>query len=139
MSTAEWPRPAENTVRPRVKPKPVRSRPVARKTVSEPPLAEFVSVEVHAIDAEKWPVVPVLWWQPELPMEAPRTSGLRNERRHKMPAAGFLNVQVAPVCPAGTIATPDTAVSPDLPGPIPRSDLTPLGWDPRTALAKGPE
>ena len=139
MSTAEWPRPAENGVRPRVKGKPVRPRPAAREAVSEPSLADFLALEVHAIDAEKWPVVPVLWWQPEFPMEAPRTSGLRNERRYKIPAAGFLSVQAAPVCPAAAVATCEAGLSQDLPVAIPRSDLTPLGWDPRTALAKGSE
>jgi hypothetical protein len=136
MSTAEWARPAGHGVRSR---KPLRPRAAARPATSEPALADFLSVEVQAIDAEKWPVVPLLWWQPELPIAAPRTSGLRNERQHKIPAFGFLNVDVVPVLPAAAIATPETAGTAGPPVAIPRSDLMPLGWDPRTALAKGRE
>src|SRR5690242_8564752 len=115
MNTAEWPRPAGNPVRPRAKGRTARPRSVARAEVCEPAPADFLAVEVLSIDAEKWPVVPVLWLQPDLPVEAPRTSGLRNERRHKTPAAGFVNVQVAPVCPAGDVAAPQVAAPPDLP------------------------
>ena len=136
MSTAELPRPAERIARPRPKRRPARPRAEVRQAATEPGLAEFVEFEVRAIDTEKWPISPVVWWQPDLVLGPPHRSGLRNERKHKTPAAGFLNADVAPVCGAGAVSAPD-AVAPALPVRIPRSSLAPIGWDPRTSLGKG--
>ena len=138
MSTAELPRPAESIARPRSKRRPARRHPEERHAVSEPDLADFIELEARAIDAEKWPVSPVVWWQPELILRPPHTTGLRNERRHKTPAAGFLNVDLALVCVAGEVTTPEPAV-PALRVKIPESGLAPIGWDPRTSLGKGSE
>lgn len=142
MSTAEWPRPSDVAPPPRVKKTASRAR---KRTTQAPvqitpapaPLAGFVDVVVRAIDAEKWPVHPVIWWQPELPLELPRSSGLRNERRHKVPAGGFLAVNAEPRCVAGTPDTTALPVAPELPWAIPSSDLTPLGWDPRHEKSAG--
>ena len=138
MSTAELPRPAERTTRPRPKRRPGRPHRDERPAASEPALADFIELEVRAIDAEKWPVSPVVWWQPELTLRPPQTSGLRNERRYKTPVAGFLNVPVAPICGASEVAMPEPAL-PALSAGIPGSGLAPIGWDPRTSLGKRSE
>ncbi|HLK50227.1 MAG TPA: hypothetical protein VKT49_18920 [Bryobacteraceae bacterium] len=141
MSTAEWPRPTETLPGPRAKAS--RPRRSARKAAPGAPplapagLADFAALEVQAIDGEKWPVSPVVWWQPELPVELPKSSGLRNERRHKTPIAGFVKVEIAPVCPAGPTATPERVLAPQLPKTAPCSDLAPLGWDARSMVRKG--
>jgi hypothetical protein len=136
MSTAEWPRPTDLAPPPRVKKtgSRVRKRTTeapAEMIVAPAPLAGFLGVAVRAIDAEKWPVHPVIWWQPELPLELPRSSGLRNERRHKVPMAGFLAVSREPQCAAGVRDHTAIPLAPELPQTIPASDLAPLGWDPR--------
>jgi hypothetical protein len=138
MSTAELPRPAERIARPRPKKRTARPHPTELRAASEPALADFLALEVRAIDAAKWPVSPVVWWQPELALWPPQTSGLRNERKHKTPVAGFLNVDLAPVCAAGAVVSPEPAV-PQLPIRISGSDLAPIGWDPRTSLGEGRE
>ena len=138
MSTAEWPRPAENVLQPGTKRRPARSRQGNRRTANEPVLAGFVALDVRAIDAEKWPVSTVVWWQPDLALASPESSGLRNERRHKMPAAGFLHLDLAPVLTAGAASVPEPA-APSLPLTTPRSDLTPAGWEARNNNGKGKE
>ena len=139
MSAAEWPKPAEFPAAPRAKGS--RSRRSRRETRADVPapagLADFVAMEVHAIDAEKWLVSPVLWWQPELALPLPETSGLRSERRHKAPMPGFLNLEVEPLCPAGKVAGPEAVLRPRMAAEAPASDLMPLGWDPRSVLGKG--
>lgn len=138
MSTAEWPRPAEPLLRPRTKRRTAK-RPAEPSTAADPPLANFLALEVEAIDAEKWPVSPVVWWQPALELTPPEASGLRNERTHKARVAGFLSADLAPVCPAsGALAAPQAAL-PALRGIVPQSDLAPIGWDPRTHVGKGSE
>lgn len=138
MSTAEMPRPAERVARLRPRKRPGRPPAAEHHEASEPTLADFIGLEVGAIDAEKWPVSPVMWWQPELILRAPQASGLRNERTHKTPVAGFLNVDLTPVCAAGAVVAPEPAV-PKLPIRPLGSDLTALGSDPRTRLGKGRE
>lgn len=138
MSTAEMPRPARRIARPRPQKPSARPQPVERHEASEPALADFIGLKICAIDAEKWPVSPVLWWQPELLLRLPQTSGLRNERRYKTPVGGFLNVDSAPVCAAGAVLGPKPVV-PRLPVRRAGSDLTVLGWDPRTRLGKARE
>ena len=139
MSAAEWPKPAEFPAAPRAKGS--RSRRSAHESKPEVPppagLADFAAMGVHAIDAEKWLISPVLWWQPELDLTLPENSGLRNERRHKVPAPGFRNLGVEPLCPAGVVARPEAALRPQWKMEAPPSDLTPLGWDPRSILGKG--
>jgi hypothetical protein len=144
MSAAEWPRPPEEAPPPRPAKTSVRTRGTGRKKISgrsrdtsEPaeapaPMAGFVAAAARAIDAATWPVAPVLWWQPELPLQIPASSSLRNERRHRVPAAGFLNLAEPPRCPAGVPAAVDRPALPDLPRKLPAGDLAPLGWDART-------
>ena len=35
------------------------------------------------------------------------------------------------------VATPESGLRPRLPEAVPASDLTPLGWDPRSIVGKG--
>ena len=143
MSAAEWPRPPESVPPPQTRGAGRKRRARTAKETSEPPvapapLAGFSSVEVRPLNAEHWAVAPVLWWQPDLPGAVP-ASGLRNERRHKIPSAGFLNVAESPRCPAAVIATLDAAAIPGMPRTIPAADLTPLGWDARAAAIEAGE
>src|SRR5690348_4833849 len=126
MSAAEWPRPPESVPPPQTRSAGRKRRARTAKEISEPPvapapLAVFRSVEVRALDAEHWAIAPVMWWQPELPSAVP-ASGLRNERRHKIPSAGFLNVAEAPRCPASAVATLDAAAISEMPRTIPAAD-----------------
>ena len=137
MSAAEWPRPPESVPPPQARSAGRKRCARIAKEISEPPVtpappAEFRSVEVRALNADHWAIAPVLWWQPDLPGAVP-ASGLRNERRHKIPSAGFLNVAEAARCPAAGVATLNAAGIPEMPRTIPAADLTPLGWDARAA------
>ena len=143
MSAAEWPRPPESVPPPQPGSGGRKRRARTAKGASEPPvapapLAGFGSVEVRPLNADHWAVAPVLWWQPDLPGAVP-ASGLRNERRHKIPSAGFLNVAEPPRCPAAVTATLDAAAIPEMPRTIPAADLTPLGWDARAAAREAGE
>ena len=94
-------------------------------------LAGLVDVETQAIDAQMWPVHALIWLQPDLMPAAPPSSGLRVERRYKVPAPDYL---VAPAVPAGGSHRPEQSAQPlppDLGRGIPASGLSPLGWDPR--------
>lgn len=137
MSAAEWPRPPESVPPPQTRSAGRKRRARTAKEISEPPvapapLAAFRSVEVRALNADHWAIAPVLWWQPELPGAVPAT-GLRNERRHKIPSAGFRNVAQSPSRPAAVIATLDVPAIADMPPTIPAAGLAPLGWDARAA------
>jgi hypothetical protein len=141
MSAAEWPRPAE-PMPPEVRRSPRKRGGTrrARPAAIEPPVpapappADFISSDPVALDAEKWPVHPAIWWQPELPLQLPASSGLRSERRFKIPVADFRSA-APPLMypPAAKVsgAEPLVRVWSD---PMPASDLAPLGWDPRTCL-----
>ena len=141
MSTAELPRPA-GPLAPRVNGSTERARRPARKRgaqtlrapAGESP-AGFLATEVSVIDAEKWPVFPVVWWQPQLSLEPPRSSGLSNERRNRIPIAGFLDPSPGPVCPPVPLAGPEAFLSVRLSSQAPSSDLAPVGSDPRVALS----
>lgn len=153
MSTAEWPRPSERAVPPRAKAssRTGRKRDLARlaemrglaadQSVGPPsvpmPLAGFVVMEVQPVEAEKWPVNPVIWWYPDLPVEVPRCSGLRNERRHKTPIPGFLELEELLQCEQGVPAVPGVRFPPEAPRILPASELKPLGWDPRILSVYG--
>ena len=143
MSAAEWPRPPESVPPPRTRNVGRKRRGRSSQENSEPPvapapLAGFRAMDVRPLNAEHWAVAPVLWWQPDLRSAVP-VSGLRNERRHKIPTAGFLNLAEPPRCTAGAIAALDTAAIPELPRKIPAADLSPLGWDARTAAREAGE
>ena len=140
MSAAEWPRPSE-PIPPGVR-RGTRKRGASRRprpAAVEPPVpapappADFLSAEPVALDADKWPVHPALWWQPDLPLQLP-ASGLRSERRFKIPVADFRDANPSPECPpAGTPLAPE-ALAPVWSDLLPASDLVPLGWDPRACL-----
>lgn len=148
MSAADWTRPPENIPPPRAKESGARK--TARKRRAQPlfeadeeplfapaPLAGFFDAQIRTIDAEKWPVYPVIWWEPELPLQIPPASGLRHERRYKIPVAGFRDLEITLRPPAGTPAAPDAPRLPELSRRLPASDVTPLGWDARAASSNG--
>jgi hypothetical protein len=133
MSAREWPEPPGEALVP-MRPRAGKIRASGRAhgrqrppdiegEAPRPPAppAEFATAQPVVVDTEKWPIVPVIWWQPDLRVTLPESSGLRNERLHKVPVAGFL----------------DTAeqLGPDLPLELPSGDLVPLGWD-RLALPR---
>jgi hypothetical protein len=126
--------------------------PTRRKTADNPAvdstagpqeLAGFAPANIQPVDAEMWPVQPVIWLQPEWRPALPASSGLRIERHHKIPAPGFLNV--APEKwggPPARLVTPWSRSSEPPPPPDvrltpPESGLTLLGWDPRTVVPVG--
>jgi hypothetical protein len=126
------------------KPKTVDS-PTVAATAGPQDLAGFAPANVHPVDAEMWPVQPVIWLQPEWKPGLPASSGLSIERHHKIPVPGFLNV--APgrgyplICSTGGLAaglsSAPSALLPKVRLTCPESGLTLLGWDPRTVVPPG--
>jgi hypothetical protein len=116
-----------------------RKRGTARRApeaaVAPQKLADFAAMETPAMDAAMWPVHAMAWLQPDLAAEAPQSSGLRVERRHRVPVPDFVRL-AAPA--ASRPHLPERECEPLPPRMlqgIPRCDLAPLGWDPRTACA----
>jgi hypothetical protein len=149
MSTAEWPRPSETAPVRQTKSKRRNTRsssgklqqaqPEDRSTELPSPLAGFVGLEVRAIDAEKWPVAPVIWWEPTLSLPLPNSSGLRNERGFRVPLAGFFDVEQAPHSRPSELARPEDGVRFEFPPAAAVSDLEPLGWNPLSARDGNPQ
>ena len=105
-------------------------------------LAGFVPANIHSVDAEMWPVQPVIWLQPEWKPGLPVSSGLSIERHHKIPVPGFLNVAAGRgYCSAGGLAaglsSAPSVLLPKVRLTCPESGLTLLGWDPRTVVSVG--
>jgi hypothetical protein len=122
------------------KPKPADS-PGVEAIASPQELAGFARATIRPVDAEMWPVQPVVWLQPEWKPALPASSDLRIERHHKIPVPGFLNVAPGRSCSAGGLAAGSSIPSPALPPNVrptpPESCLTLLGWDPRTVVPSG--
>ena len=145
MSTAEVPRPrpepVEGDSRPRRTatrtPRKRASKPgpqaVKRETADQVHLAPFAAISLDPQDAPMWPAHVVIWLQAELPLEVP-SSRLMIDRRHKIPAPGFLYPAVAAADrPQNLDRMVEFRSSCCQPAP-PAGDLTTLGWDPRVIL-----
>jgi hypothetical protein len=100
-------------------------------------LAPFTAAEIQAIDTQMWPVHSVVWLQPELRPEAPRSSTLRIERHYKVPAPDFLYFDVPPTSHPDTLEPVHDPLSPGVQPQLPQSDLVTLGWDPRSSSGSG--
>jgi hypothetical protein len=100
-------------------------------------LAPFTATEIQAIDTQMWPVHSVVWLQPELRPEAPRSSTLRIERHYKVPAPDFLYFDVPPTSHPDTLEPVADPLPPGVQPQLPQSDLVPLGWDPRSSSGSG--
>jgi hypothetical protein len=98
-------------------------------------LAGFAGVPPPAVNAPMWPVHAVVWLQPDLTAAAPHSSGLRIERRHRVPVPDFVHPVVTPAAGQRLLAQEGDPLPPNLPQAMPQCDLSPLGWDPRTACA----
>ena len=111
-------------------------------TAGPPELAGFAPASIRQMDAEMWPIQPVIWLHPEWQPGLPASSGLRIERHHKVPAPSFLNLEAGRgyglICSAGGLAaglsSAPSALLPKVPLTPPESGLTLLGWDPRTVV-----
>ena len=99
-----------------------------------PPLAPFIAIAASAVDAQMWPQHPVAWLQPELDPVIPASSGLRAERRNKVPAPDFAHVPIRPVGEPAGLQGVDRPLTPQLQPALPKTDLIPLGWDPRSCI-----
>ncbi len=99
-----------------------------------PPLAPFLAIEATAVDAQMWPQHPVAWLQPTLDPAIPASSGLRAERRNKVPAPDFAYVQIRPVCDLAGLQGVARPLAPQIQSELPDTDLVPLGWDPRSCI-----
>ncbi len=84
------------------------------------------------MDAQMWPVHAVAWLQPDLNAAAPPASGLRVERRRRMPVPDFLPPAVATNSQHAAIEECCEPLPPAVAHAVPQCDLAPLGWDPRT-------
>lgn len=141
MSAREWPEPPGEALptargrgakkrgggRARVHRRPIDPEGEAPQAPAAP--AGFAASESGIVDSEKWPIVPVIWWQPDLRLTLPESSGLRNERVHKIPVAGFLDTAGQLAGFAGAPVHPGAPLKPEFHGNFPASDLTVLGWD----------
>jgi hypothetical protein len=107
-------------------------RPEARQALD----AAFAEIETKPSDASMWPLHSVLWLQPERAAQIPAWTGLGTERHNRIPRPDLLPVESPP---ADHPDTPDKSCVAIMPRPhcqLPRSDLAPLGWDPRTVCRK---
>jgi hypothetical protein len=118
--------------------KVTKPRPTA---VEQPPapfdVAGFVPETLPVIDAQMWPVHPVVWLQPQVQPALPCPSGLGIEHRHRLPAPGLLTLGAAvdrraPIDDSLRRPAIASELPPVFPCTLPESGLTPLGWDPRT-------
>ncbi len=116
----------------------VRKRAVKPPPTREmPELSGFAVVSVQAIDAQMWPTHAVMWLEPVLMPVAPDSSGLGIQRRHRVPTPDFIRSHVVA---ADRPQSPEHRTEPlpqDLGQGIPKSDLSPLGWDPRAVCIAG--
>ncbi len=111
---------------------PTRTPPSAVETQK---LADFAAMETPATEAQMWPVHAMAWLQPGSMTATPCSSGLRLERRHRVPVPGFVPAPVAATTQAPPIREQCQPRLPEMPRGIPPCGLAPLGWDPRTACA----
>ena len=96
--------------------------------------APFAALAPPAKDAPIWPVHRANWLQPELRLQLSASSGLRIERRQRIPIPDFAYFEMIAVCRP---PSPDRSCHVSAPRRVqqfPHSDLVPLGWDPRTIL-----
>lgn len=56
-------------------------------------LEGFAAEDLRAVDAQMWPIHPVMWLQPECTPAVP-ASGLHAERSYKVPMPGFLSSEI---------------------------------------------
>jgi hypothetical protein len=96
-------------------------------------LAPFVGIQAHVFDIQMWPAHAVVWLQLELKPRLPGSSGLRIERRCKVPVPDFLYFDVPPVLRPQALERVSDPLPPGVQRQLPQSDLVPLGWDPRVA------
>jgi hypothetical protein len=112
-----------------------RKRASARRVQEPPPeqkLADFAPLETAHDQHETWPVHAVVWLQPDVMAAAPQSSGLRPERRHRVPVPDFAAVAIPPASQPRAMQQESRPLPPAMPSAVPACDLTPLGWDPRT-------
>src|SRR5579862_1301632 len=108
-----------------------RKRAVKPAPAKEAPeLSGFAVVPVQAIDAQMWPAHAVMWLEPVMMPVAPSSSGL-GIQRHRVPVPDFIHFPVVPACCPRRPKQRTEPVLPDLGDGIPKSDLSPLGWEPR--------
>jgi hypothetical protein len=129
------------TARKRSPTKPKTANHPTVEVTANQELAGFPPARIQPVDAEMWPVQPVIWLQPEW-KPGPTSSDLSIERHHRIPVPGFLNVATGRgyslICnPGGLAAGLSSAPPASLPKvslTSPESGLTLLGWDPRSVV-----
>ena len=88
------------------------------------------------IDSPMWPLHSAMWLQPDGVPPAPLWSGLAVEHQNRSLMPDFQPSGIAPfdhpAAPRGSSQALDPAAGPV----VPRSDLAPLGWDPRAVCRK---
>jgi hypothetical protein len=103
---------------------------------AEPLAAPFAASDPTPIDAEMWPLHTAMWFQPERAPSVSQWSGLAVERRNRLPAPAFAHPAAAQLDRPGAPELARDARTPDARPAIPRSDLAPLGWDPRAVCRR---
>jgi hypothetical protein len=114
------------------------ARSSARNGVSyaPQPLAGFVEIEHKPADAPMWLLHPVSWLQAERAPLAPAWTGLAIERHNRISRPDFLPLESAPPNRSNALDNSCDALAPNPHCELPRSDLAPLGWDPRAVCRK---
>jgi hypothetical protein len=129
--------------------------PAGDASVVPPELAGFGPANIQPIDAEMWPIQPVMWLQQEWTPGPPASSDLRIERHHRVPVPGFLNLDAGRGYRLDDLeaarerqwSSAPGALPPELPPALPpivrltppQSGLTLLGWDPRAVVPSAQE
>ena len=118
------------------KPKPGRSVDSGVQTAPQPMEASFITGGIEPIDAPMWLIHAALWLQSEQAPSIPAWTGLAIERHNRIPAPDFLRADNAPPNRHAALDGMSDVLRPAGHGAFPQSDLTPLGWDPRTICRK---
>jgi hypothetical protein len=100
-------------------------------------LAPFAPLEIPAAFSPMWPVHPVVWFHPDIKPRLPDSSGLTIENARRVPAPGFLPLDVAPGDQPHRSDEVCDLPSLDLRPRATASGLAPSGWDPRVSLERG--
>jgi hypothetical protein len=98
--------------------------------------APFAGMEMSPSSGSMWMLHSALWFQSERTPRIPDWTGLGIERHNGMPRPDLLPVAIQPPDRPAAPEKPSEGIGPEPHVHFPKSDLTPLGWDPRTVYRK---
>ena len=107
-----------------------------RGSAPRPAEAAFAISEVEPVDTPMWPRHAASWLQGERMPSVAVWTGLTIERQNRIPAPGFLPLEIAPMERPGAIESSPRPLHSPVRLEFPQSGLAPLGWDPRAVCPR---